>query len=992
MFKPTSANVDFSLLEEQILKYWQKSNIVSKYLNKNNSSSQKYSFLDGPITANNPMGVHHAWGRTYKDLWQRFYTMKGKKQHYQNGFDCQGLWVEVEVEKELAIKSKKDIENLIPGNKKESIAKFVNLCKKRVLKYSEIQIMQSKRLGYFMDWDNSYFTMSNDNNYMIWNFLKVCHQNGWIYKGKDSVPWCPRCETAISQHEMLTEDYKEVTHLSVFFKLPVVNRDFSMLAWTTTPWTIPGNCALAVNPNFIYGLWQNNNTLEKLVILREDQIPQDYHQDEPNGNPNFFKNIIDKKSWTKIKDFQGSELVGLHYIGPFDHLTRVRRAKSEKPNTFHSVVDAQSLVVATKGTGILHVAPGAGEEDFKLSKEKNLAVISIVEDDGSYSKDMDKFTSLNAKNNPGIILDYLKDYQNGKFLHKTLDYTHRYPSCWRCKTELIWKIADEWYISMDRIDKKDGYSLREKMRKVTKQIQWLPDFGMDRELDWLKNMHDWLISKKNRYWGLALPIFECSNCHNFEVIGSFEELKNRAVSGWANFQDKSPHRPWIDEVTIKCKYCDKTVRRIADVGNPWLDAGIVPFSTISKNNQSPPLYIENKEEWRKWYPVDFITESFPGQFKNWFYALIAMSTVLENSPPFKTVLGFATLLSEDGKPMHKSWGNMIEFNQGAKELGVDVMRWMYIRQNPETNLLFGYKTASEVRRKFLLVIWNIYNFFITYAILAKFKPVIKNSSSTNVLDQWIISKLNSLIKNVNKYLEDYNAKDSAMIIEEFIADFSTWYIRSSRIRVNSEVRSEDKIHCLQTIYTVLISLTKLLAPMMPFITEEIFRNLTTEESVHLTDYPSFSQKMINISLEEKMQKLRGLVEEFHHLRKINNLKLRVPVINACYLQETRFSSALESVLIQELNIKKIEFKTLKQSIGKNWQVDLSIKNLDVEEGEARDIVRMVQKKRKELRLGLSDKIILKIPAWPKKHEDYIKQKTLATKIIRNTSLDIQKIS
>ncbi|MBI2029086.1 class I tRNA ligase family protein [Candidatus Gottesmanbacteria bacterium] len=978
MFKKTSATVNFPDLEKKIQEYWDLNNILKKYLHKNDKSSQIFSFMDGPITANNPMGVHHAWGRTYKDLWQKFNNMRGKKQRFQNGFDCQGLWVEVEVEKELGIKNKRDIENLIPGNKQESIAKFVNLCKERVVKFSKIQTQQSIRLGYFMDWDHSYYTMSNENNYMIWHFLKVCFDKGWIYKGKDSVPWCPRCQTAISQHEMLTEDYKEITHETIFFKLPVVGRDFNLLAWTTTPWTIPANVSLAVNPDFNYREWENTKTGEKIIFIREDSLPKTENMDDYNNNMKFISSILEKASeWKGVKDFKGSELVGLQYTAPFDHLPAVKKAKDSNPSKFHTVVPAPDLVVATKGTGILHVATGAGQEDFRLGSELGLPIINVIDDEAIYLPQMGEFTGKNAKKHPELIVDFLKTKDSGKYLYKTMKFKHRYPACWRCKTELVWKVADEWYIAMDK--KSNNTTFRQSMIEVAKKINWTPSFGLDRELDWLKNMHDWLISKKNRYWGLALPIYECKKCNSFEVIGSFEELKKRAVSGWDQLEGKSPHKPWIDEVKIKCAKCQNIVLRIGDVGNPWLDAGIVPFSTIANDNQGKPLYLTDRKEWQKWFPADFITESFPGQFKNWFYSLIAMSAALENTQSFKNVLGFATLLADNGKPMHKSSGNMIEFNTGAQTIGVDVMRWMYLRQNPAANLLFGYSTSDEVRRKFHLILWNIYNFFATYALAYNLKQEDFNLKSDNVLDKWIKFRLTETVIGVTKNLENYNAHLAALDIEKFVTDLSTWYIRRSRNRVKD---------CLPCLHSILVTLSKLLAPFIPFVSEEIYTNLTGNKSVHLETWPQFNKDEIDKELIDNMKRVRILVEQFHSLRKQNNIKLKIPLINVKYKSSAKIPDELETVLRDEINVKNIIAVIDSKTKEDKWSADFSKDNLLISEGEARDIVRTIQKMRKEVGLALTQVIDIELPSWPKDYEEYIKQKTLTKSMKKGDKIRI----
>lgn len=965
MFKPTSPAVNFPELESKILQFWFSNGIVQKYLNKNSKSKKTYSFLDGPITANNPMGVHHAWGRTYKDLWQRYHTMRGYKQRYQNGFDCQGLWVEVEVEKELGFRNKKDIE-------KYGIANFVEKCKERVRKFAAIQTEQSKHLGYFMDWENSYFTMSDENNYMIWHFLKVCHEKDWIYKGHESVPWCPRCETAISQHEMLTEDYKEVTHESVYLEFPVHNKKNEfLLVWTTTPWTIPANVAVAVDKNIEYFLVEGLSGFRFWVA----------------------KDLVNKvfkgKYKSIVKTVKGKALVGLKYSTPFDDLPSVIKVEKKNQDKFHIVIETDDRIMpisTLEGTGLVHTAVSAGTQDFKLGKKLGLPMIPVIADDASYLPTMGEFSGKNAKKNPRIIIDYIL-----KWVFEIENYKHRYPACWRCKTELVWKVADEWYIAMDIKDPSDGKTFRQKMQKVAKSIKWIPEFGLERELDWLSNMQDWLISKKNRYWGLALPIYECKTCNSFEVIGSKSELELRAVEGWKIFDGKSPHKPYIDEVKIKCKKCNSVINRISDVGNPWLDAGIVPFSTISENNKGEPLYTKDKNIWKSWFPPDFITESFPGQFKNWFYALIAMSAALENKNPFKTVLGFATLLSESGKPMHKSSGNMIEFNQGAKIIGVDVMRWMYVRQNPEVNLLFGFKVADEVRRKFHLIIWNTYNFFVTYANLNNFSNSNTTAKSSNILDKWILSRLNNLILLVTKSLSSYDAFTASLYIEQFVNDLSTWFIRRSRGRVSHDASNEDREQCLNTLYQVLVTLSKLLAPMLPFITEEIYKNLTDEESIHLSNWPEYSEKSLDPGLEKQMGDIRRFVEVFHSIRKENNIKLRIPVMDASYKRDLPFSKELEKILKDELNIKKVDFIKSTGSDDKIWQVDLNENNLNRQEGEAREIVRTVQNLRKKSNFGLNDNIKLVLPNWPKAYKDYIKEKTLAVEIVKGTAIEIKQV-
>ncbi|MEK7598076.1 MAG: isoleucine--tRNA ligase [Patescibacteria group bacterium] len=1009
MFKLVNSSENFPEMEKKWLKHWYENGIVKKYLNKNKKSKKYFSFLDGPITANNPMGVHHAWGRTYKDLWPRFYNLLGYKQRFQNGFDCQGLWVEVEVEKELGLHTKKDIENLVPGNKKASIAKFVQLCKDRVMKYSSIQTEQSKRLGYFADWDRSYFTMSDENNYMIWNFLKKCYDHGWIYKGRESVPWCPRCETAISQHEMLTEDYKELVHESVYLALPIIKRKnptFAkasvgkeyLLVWTTTPWTIPANIAVAVNKDFDYSLVEG--TSGELFWVAKDLIDAVFGKD--------YKRIV--------KTVKGQELVGLKYDGPFDDIPAVKKVKEENPDKFHTVVATDKMILPislTEGTGMVHTAVSAGVEDFKLGKKYGLPMIPVIEDNADYRPDMGFLAGKNAKKHPEIILDYLR---KKNFVFKTHHYKHRYPACWRCKTELVWKVEDEWYIAMDLKSKTDvgtsrDLSLRERMIAVTKKIKWMPEFGLDRELDWLKNMHDWLISKKNRYWGLALPIYECGGdggCGGFEVIGSKEELEKRAVSGWKEFEGHTPHKPFIDEVKIKCQKCGRLLSRIDDVGNPWLDAGIVPYSTIREDNQGESLYNKDKKEWRKWFPANFITESFPGQFKNWFYALIAESTVLENEPPFKRVLGYGTQLGEDGRPMHKSWGNAIEFNEGADKIGVDVMRWMFARHNPADNMLFGYKRADEVRRQFYLMLWNVYKFFVEYANLDKYdlarqpkffdgkQQTAKNLlSSPNVLDKWILSRFVSTVKSVEKNLKEFNAKDAALEIEKFVSDLSTWFIRRSRDRVwvNSD-NEVDKNNFYETLYYVLVNLSIIISPFIPFVAEEIYTNLTGNESVNLENWPFDSAQgkpFINKKLDQEMEIARKIVEAGQAERKVAGVKIRIPLANLKVKTESTVNLKLISNEVWEVVLKELNIKNI--TINKNFhypEKEIKVTEAQLEkEGKLRELIREIQSQRKLKGLKTDQQIDLTIPKGFEKEKDFIAKRVLAKKISFGNKIEVQ---
>ena len=867
MFKPVPSKVDFVRMEKDLLAWWDERGIVDKYLHRNDGSGKRFSFVDGPITANNPMGVHHAWGRTYKDVFQRYKTMQGFEQRYQNGFDGQGLWIEVNVERDLGMKSKTDIEDF-------GVDKFVELCKERVRRFADVQTRQSIRLGYWMDWDNSYHTMSDENNYTIWHFLKVCHQNGYIYEGRDVMPWCPRCGTGISHHEIVTEGYKDITHPSLYVRFPLIDRPGeALLIWTTTPWTLAANVSVAVHPDLAYVKARVHGTApdggdETLYILRS-------------------RLDVLKAEYEVIEEVQGTELNGLRYEGPFDDLPAQRGVE-------HRVI-LWDEVSPSDGTGLVHSAPGAGEEDYALGREQGLPSIAPLDEFGVFVDGFGQLTGMSVFDVPKPIYDSLR---NKGIFYRLDQITHRYPVCWRCDTELVFRLVDEWFISMD--------SLRSQIAEVTKKITWIPEFGLDRELDWLKNMDDWMISKK-RYYGLALPIYKCAQCGEFDVIGSEVELKERSVQGWDEFEGHSPHRPWVDAVKVECAECGALVSRIKDVGNPWLDAGIVPFSTLK--------YRHDKDYWHQWFPADLISESFPGQFRNWFYSLLTMSTVLEDTEPFLTNFAFATLMDEKGEEMHKSKGNSIEFEEGADKMGVDSMRWMYCATNPASNLLFGFNRVHDTRRRMLIPLWNVYSFFTTYANIDGYDPSIPAPPAAQrpELDRWIVSEMHQLIRSTTVALNAYEPQTAVREIDEFVGRLSNWYVRRSRRRFwKSEVDS-DKISAFDTLHECLTTLAKLMAPFTPFMAEEIYQNIGRSggrESVHLEDWPTVDESLIDTRLGDATRLAVRLSGLGRAARSKAGIKVRQPVSRVAFkLRSPEERALLDQVADQvkdELNAKEID--------------------------------------------------------------------------------------
>ena len=911
-------------MERDILAFWAETDAFAKRVALNRGRP-RWSFIDGPITANNPMGVHHAWGRTYKDLFQRHKSMQGFDLRYQNGFDCQGLWVEVEVEKDLGFRSKQDIEAF-------GIARFINKCKERVLRSAATQVEQSIRLGYWMAWDDvhllrqladrmtrpdaiitvqgadgpltasveqvvgqlgaaplggSYFTFSNENNYTIWAVLKKCHERGWLYKGRDVLPWCPRCSTAISQHEIATEGYRELTHPGVTLRLPLRDRPGeALLVWTTTPWTLTANVAAAVHPDLTYVKvrWH-----DETFYLGENAVERVFKTRPPI-----------------LATLTGQELAGWTYEGPFDELPAEQKAGADAA---HRVILWDDVSEA-EGTGIVHIAPGCGQEDLELGATYQLPAVAPLDEYGVFLDGFDWLTGRHVYDSADPIIDRLREKG---LLFTVEDYSHRYPVCWRCDNELVFRLVDEWFIAMG---KKLGVppsalepevvdaNLRYQIMEVTQQVRWIPAYGLQQELDWLQNMDDWMISKK-RYWGLALPIWECPACGGFDVIGSEAELEQRAVEGWTVFQGHTPHRPWIDAITISCPQCGALMSRIADVGNPWLDAGIVAYSTLG--------YRFHRDYWRQWFPAHLICESLPGQFRNWFYSLLTMSTILERRAPCVTCVGHGSVLAEDGREMHKSWGNAIWFDDAAEKMGADVMRWMYCSNKAETNLLFGYTGADVVKRRFFLPLWNIYSFLVTYANLDGWTPA-DAAPARSPLDRWALSKLHTLIRDVTQRLDDYDAYTTTQVFEQYVDELSTWYIRRSRRRFWKSESDADKQAAYTTLYTCVVTLLKLLAPFIPFLAEAIYQNLVRRvdpdapASVHHTTWPTADPTLIDEALMRGMDAAIAVSGLGRSARNKGGIKLRQPLAEAIIVGAPPLVQQLHNfteLITAELNVKTV---------------------------------------------------------------------------------------
>ncbi|MBX3450019.1 MAG: class I tRNA ligase family protein [Planctomycetaceae bacterium] len=1027
---------DFVAGEHDVLRFWNERGIFTK-LRQQNAGKPTWSFLDGPITANNPMGVHHAWGRTYKDAYQRFWAMNGRELRYQNGFDCQGLWVEVEVEKQLGLGAKSAIEAY-------GIDKFVWECKKRVLKYASVQTEQSQRLGYWMDWDDpaqlrqlaeaigtdkivtittpsgqtetgtaeelvarlgnpawggSYFTFSTDNNETIWTFLKKCFERKKVYRGYDVMPWSGRGGSAYSQMEV-ADGRKLTVHRALFVRFPILEKPPSpmavpkepstastashqeyLLVWTTTPWTLTSNVAAMVNPDLEYVQLQAKRDGAIYYVAKDcvefqrlaKEFKEGFGRPEwawPKGTPKlktigqFFK---EQGGYEIVGTVFGRDMIGWKYAGPFDDL-EAQSMEGGYPSEpidkdsagrngieCHRVIDGgrdfkgNANVSAGEGTGIVHSAPGCGDIDHQIGMANGLVSIAPLGEDGTFQEGFGPFTGKNAvaPETVDLVIEQLKEKG---LLVAVEQYPHIYPFCWRTGDELVFRLVDEWFINMD---------WRQEIIDVVQKIDWLPDSiqGRERETEWLTNMRDWMISKK-RFWGLALPIWiNPDNPSDFEVIGSLAELKERAVEGWDAFEGHTPHKPWIDAVKIKSTTTGATLSRIPDVGNPWLDAGIVPFSTMGYN------FDPEHEFWKKWYPADLVTECFPGQFRNWFYSMLALSTMMrhgetddaEEKKPFRTLLGHRLVMNEAGKPMHKSDGTAIWFEEAAEQLGVDTMRWMYLAQNPAIDLKFGTRhpdqkvtlptvngptnrtidgvetclvtsgPSDEVRRQVLIPLWNSYAFFVNYARLDGFDPSAAQvpGAERQSIDRWILTRLNEVVGKVRAAFEGYDSPAACDAIARFVDDLSNWYIRRNRRRFwrSKDVGDRDKLAAYQTLYTVLTTLAKLMAPMTPFLAERMYGNLVASwdksaaESVHLCEYPQPNDPAWSGCVEPETVALTDLAQRVvrlgHRLRETADRRVRQPLreVRVIHADESARQRAgiMQDVIRDELNVKELSF-------------------------------------------------------------------------------------
>jgi isoleucyl-tRNA synthetase len=717
-----------------------------------------------------------------------------------------------------------------------------------------------------MDWANSYFTMSDTNIEYNWAFLKRCRERGWLYLGHRPMPWCARCGTSISQHEML-DAYADIAHESVTVALPVLDRPaHRLLVWTTTPWTLPANVAVAVHPERDYAECEAAGAVYYVAAGLAGRYPR-------LGPPR--------------RTVKGAELVGLRYAGPFDDLPAQRGID-------HRVIP-WAEVSAEDGTGLVHIAPGCGLEDFEVGRRDGLPVIAAADDEGRY---LDGFGSLSGTSVLSAATSIVSRLDERRLVFARASYRHRYPTCWRCGQELIFRVADEWFISAAEI--------RPLARAANAEVAWLPGYMKLRMDDWLANMADWCISRK-RYWGLPLPFYPC-RCGRLTVVGSRAELRDLALDPAAVDALPELHRPWLDGVLVRCPDCAEPVRRIPEVGDCWLDAGIVPFSTLR--------YREDREAWARWFPADVIVEAV-GQLRGWFYALLFMSTALESKSPYRTVLAHERVLAADGREMHKSWGNAVGLDDALDQMGPDVLRYLFASQSPTEPIRFRLDSARDVKRR-LLTFWNVYTLFVTYANLDR--PALREPDRVpeqpEPLEQWLLSRLQGTIAEARAALDAYQVRRAVVAVDAFIHDdLSNWYARRRRRELWKGALDQEKAAAYQVLYHVLVRVCQMLAPVMPFMTEHVYQNLVrgvspgAPASIHLTRFPEPEPALRRPALEAEMEAARRVLRAGLAARNAAKLKVRQPLgrmLLAAPPSVERGVRAFERDVLDELNVERLE--------------------------------------------------------------------------------------
>jgi len=915
--KKVDSSMDLPKVEEGVLKFWDENKIFEKSI-KNREGCPEYSFYDGPPFATGTPHNGHIVASTMKDVVPRFWAMKGKKVERKWGWDCHGLPIENIAEKALGITSKKQIEEI-------GVEKFNDACRSKVLEYVGEWKSVIHRLGRWADMENSYKTM--DLSYMesVWWTFKQLWDKGLIYEGYRSMHICPRCETTLSQSEV-AEGYKDIKDLSVIAKFELLDGPSTgsgqartyILAWTTTPWTLLGNVALAVGSKVKYvTIEKKDEESGKLVrfILAKDRVKEVFKEDQ----------------FSVVNESDGDSLVGKKYAPIFDHTEDI-------PNIENGwqVVTAD-FVTTEEGTGVVHIAPAFGEDDMNLGKEKDLPFIQHIGMDGIIKPGYGDLSGLNVKPAEDVqktdveIIKYLA--AKGLLFFKE-KYEHSYPHCWRCDTPLLNYATSSWFVSVEKI--------KDKALELAKDINWSPNHVKSGRFGkWLEGARDWSISRQ-RYWASCMPIWKCE-CGEIKVVGSVKELEDLSGEKIVDI-----HKHVVDNVTFKCEKCNGEMKRVPDVLDTWFDSGSMPYA----QNHYP---FEGKEKFESTFPAEFIAEGVD-QTRAWFYYLHVISTAIFEKPAYKNVIVNGIVLAEDGKKMSKRLQNYPDPMEMFHKYGADVVRY-YLMSSPVVaaeNMNFAEKELNEISRGLFRMLWNSYSFFVLYADIDGYQgSPSKEFASENILDKWIVSELEMLVEEVDGSMEKYNLLKATRSFQGFVDNLSNWYIRRSRKRFWKSENDDDKNNAYDTLYYILIKLSKLMAPFAPFISEEIFKNLTDEESVHLTDFPHTEKELIDKKLNNAMQDVRKIVEIGLSARSENGIKVRQPLAGIKY-SGSKLNDALEEIIAEEVNIKQVDFAGESDKIS--VQLDTVISEELKQEGSAREIIRQLQVMRKKAGFEVSDRI------------------------------------
>ncbi len=855
MYKKVPADLKFVDREKEVVDFWEKEKIFERTI-EDKKNCPSYVFYDGPPTANGKPHIGHVLTRVIKDMIPRYRTMKGYQVPRKAGWDTHGLPVELEVEHELGLDGKEQIESY-------GLAPFITKCKESVWKYKEMWEDFSKVVGFWADMENPYVTYHNDFIESEWWALKQIWDRKLLYKGFKIVPYCPRCGTPLSSHEV-AQGYKLVKERSAIVRFKAKDEDFYYLAWTTTPWTLPSNVALCVNPNELYvKVKQGNYTYVMAKALVETVLGSDYE-------------IID--------EFVGKSLEYKEYEPLFNFV---------KPNKKAWFITCDNYVTLTDGTGIVHTAPAFGEDDSRVGKVYDLPFVQLVDSNGNMTKET-LWEGVFVKKADPLVLEELE--KEGK-LFSAPQFEHNYPHCWRCNTPLIYYARESWFIKMTEV--------RDDLIRNNNTINWIPEnIGKGRFGDWLENVQDWAVSR-NRYWGTPLNVWECE-CGNMHSIGSIAELKEMS----SNCPDDIElHRPYIDEVTITCPKCSKQMKRVSEVIDCWFDSGAMPFA----QHHYP---FENKELFESQFPADFISEAVD-QTRGWFYSLLAISTLVFNKAPYRNVIVLGHVQDENGQKMSKTKGNSVEPMEALNTYGADAIRWyFYVNSAPWLPNKFHGKAVLEGQRKFMGTLWNTYAFYILYAEIDSFDPTKHKLEKTDltVMDKWLLSKLNTLIGEVDEYLNTYRITEAARTLQVFTDNLSNWYVRRCRERYWAKGMEKDKVAAYMTLYTALVNLSKIAAPFIPFMTEQIYQNMvrtvdkTAPVSIHLCDFPKVDESFIDKDLESNMDTVLDIVILGRAARNNANIKNRQPIGNMYVKSEKILNEFYVNIIEDELNVKQVEFR------------------------------------------------------------------------------------